>query len=332
LVLKIALLSSRDEAARRPRRATLRRDAAKPLASHHYGLPSMRARRDVPRRPFSRTRSTNVKRSLWYLVLACAATLVAAGLMNTRQAVPAEARGGAGGPLPGFSRALFLGHVNDPAVTPLFPGDPEFRITTSFTIPEDGFYLNYVQEGEHTGTHYSAPCHFNEGERCADQLDAADFFRPAVVIDVRFKAARDADYEITVADVQRFERANGRIPRGAAVLGLTGWDRRWGTPAYPNADADGNLHQPGFSFEAATWLLDNRGIGVLGTDTFSPEAATDAEFRVSSLMLAEHRLVLENLANLERMPATGGWIVVGGPRNARGSGAPSTVFGLVPAR
>jgi hypothetical protein len=28
------------------------------------------------------------------------------------------------------------------------------------------------------------------------------------------------------------------------------------------------------------------------------------------------------------MPANGGWIVVGGPRNKRGSGAPSTIFGL----
>jgi kynurenine formamidase len=272
-----------------------------------------------------------VKRSVWSLTVACAAMLIAVGLLNTRQATPAEAGGGRG-PLPGFARAVFLGHPNDPAVTPLFPGDPEFKITPVFNIPDDGFYLNYVQEGEHTGTHYSAPCHFNEGEPCADQLDAGDFFRQAVVIDVRRKAARNADYEITVADVQRFERDHGRIPEGSAVLGLTGWSDRWGTPAYANADAEGNLHQPGFSFRAAKWLLDHRRIGVLGTDTFSPEAATDLEFKVSSLMLNDHRLVLENLANLDRMPPAGGWIVIGGPRNARGSGAPSTVFGLVPSR
>jgi len=30
------------------------------------------------------------------------------------------------------------------------------------------------------------------------------------------------------------------------------------------------------------------------------------------------------------MPATGAWIVIGGPRNRHGTGAPSSVLGLVP--
>ena len=33
---------------------------------------------------------------------------------------------------------------------------------------------------------------------------------------------------------------------------------------------------------------------------------------------------------LDRMPPTGAWLVVGGPRNRAGSGAPSTILGLVP--
>jgi hypothetical protein len=72
--------------------------------------------------------------------------------------------------LPGFSEVVSLSHINDPAKIPLFPGDPEFRIDTAFTIPEDGFFLEYVQEGTHTGSHYSAPCHFHAGALCADQL------------------------------------------------------------------------------------------------------------------------------------------------------------------
>jgi hypothetical protein len=50
----------------------------------------------------------------------------------------------------------------------------------------------------------------------------------------------------------------------------------------------------------------------------------------SSLTLRRHRLTLENLANLGRLPAAGGWVVIGGPRNRVGSGAPSTILGLVP--
>ena len=238
----------------------------------------------------------------------------------------------AGGPLPGFREVVFLSHVNDPAVTPPFPGDPEFRITPVRSVAADGFALNEVRQGEHTGSHYDAPCHFNEGEASADLLDAADFVRQAAVVDVRRQAAASADYEISVDDLRRHERRHGKIPAGAAVLGLTGWSARWGTPAYANADAAGALHQPGFGVDAARWLLDERGAGVLGTDTFSPEASADTGFRVSSMLLRGNRIALSNLAALDRMPPAGGWIVVGGPRNAAGTGAPCTVFGLIPAR
>jgi kynurenine formamidase len=50
----------------------------------------------------------------------------------------------------------------------------------------------------------------------------------------------------------------------------------------------------------------------------------------SSLTLRRHRLTLENLTNLGRIPADGGWVVIGGPRNRAGSGAPSTILGLAP--
>ena len=94
-------------------------------------------------------------------------------------------RAGDGTSLPGFDRVVSLSHTNAPRTTPLFPGDPAFTLTTVATVAEDGFYMQYVREGEHTGTHYSAPCHFREGARCADALDAADYVLPAVVVDVR---------------------------------------------------------------------------------------------------------------------------------------------------
>ena len=45
---------------------------------------------------------------------------------------------------------MFLSDVNDPAVTNVFPGDPEFTLETINTIPEDRFYMQYVREAEHT--------------------------------------------------------------------------------------------------------------------------------------------------------------------------------------
>lgn len=236
-------------------------------------------------------------------------------------------------PLDRLLRLVSLSHINDPARTPLFPGDPEFVLETAATIAVDGYYLQHVREGEHTGTHWGAPAHFQPGGRTADQLGPDDLFLPAVKIDVRAAAAADADHAVTVADLEAFERRHGPIPRGAAVILWTGWAERWGTPAYANLDARGVPHQPGFSAAAARWLIDNRRLderGALGTDTFGPDLGRDRSYPVSTLLYDRRRISLENLNNLAALPATGGHVLVGSPLNKGGSGAPATVFGIIP--
>jgi kynurenine formamidase len=239
----------------------------------------------------------------------------------------ASAQGGAG------IRLVFLSHVNDPATTSVFPGDPPFTLETVATIPADGFYMQYVREGEHTGTHWGAPGHFQEGGLLADQLDPGDLFLPAVKIDVRAQAADDADYGITIDDLRAFERRYGRIPRGAAVIAWTGWEDKWGTDAYPNLDADGVIHQPGFTIEAAQWLIDTGRLarrGALGTDTFSPDQGINADFSVSVALYDRHRISLENLANLAALPPAGASVLVGGPIHKAGSGSTATIYGVLP--
>jgi kynurenine formamidase len=239
---------------------------------------------------------------------------------------------GSGGVL-GQLGLVNLAHVNDPATTTLFPGDPEFTLETMATVPIDGFYMQYVREGEHTGTHWGAPAHFQEGGLTADQLDPHDLFLPAVKIDIRRQAAQDPDYGATVDDLRRFERRHGRIPSGAAVILWTGWEARWGTDAYANLDADGVIHQPGFSPEAAQWLIDTGrlgGRGALGTDTFGPDRGVDDSFAVSVLLYDRHRISLENLSNLTALPSRNAWVLVGAPLNKAGSGSTATIYGVLP--
>jgi kynurenine formamidase len=249
-------------------------------------------------------------------------------------------RAGGDTSLPGFSQVVFLSHVNDPAATPGFPGDPRFALRTSFTVAKDGFYLQYAKEGEHTGTHYSAPCHFHVHALCADRMDPGDFLLPAVVIDVREQTKADVDYHATVADLEAWVAEHGAMPQEAAVLLWTGCDEFWGPDRGPGTvnyytcgSGKGGFHQPGFSLASVKWLIDQGVLGdrgLLGTDTFGPDPGDDFKFRETSLTLHEHRFTLENLTNLGAMPAIGAWIAWGGPRNAEGSGAPSTVFGLIP--
>jgi kynurenine formamidase len=259
---------------------------------------------------------------------------IAGGKMLGVDTAGALPTGGRGGRLDDVE-LVFLSHVNDPATTSLFPGDPEFVLETMTTVPEDGFYMQYVMEGEHTGTHWGSAAHFQEGGLTTDQLDPEDLFLPAVVVDVRAQAAADTDYGVSVADLRAWERRYGRMPREAAVIMWTGWEDRWGTPAYANLDAEGVIHQPGFTLEAAEWLLE-RGVlgrrGAIGSDTFSADRGIDVTFSVSVLLYQEHRLNIENMANLAALPARGAHVLCGGPRHKNGSGATSTIFGLIPRR
>jgi kynurenine formamidase len=229
----------------------------------------------------------------------------------------------------GFREVVFLSHVLSED-TPVFPGDPPVTISPAATIGHDGYCLQRVASGEQAGTHWAAPAHFSQGEATADQLDAADFFHPAAVLDARASAAQDPDFALGVPDIERWEAAFGPIPPYAAVLLHTGYDDRWGDPvAYLGTDGAGSMHYPGFGAEAARWLIERRQISALGTDTMGVDPGADTTFATNRLLLHGHRMHLENLCGLGQMPPVGGWIIVGGIRIKGGSGSPATVFGLI---
>jgi len=229
----------------------------------------------------------------------------------------------------GFTKVVFLSHVIDEN-TPVFPGDPPVKVHPAATIQRDGYYMQSLAVGEQAGTHWAAPAHFNSGHAAADELDPGDFFHPAAVLDVRAKAAEDPDFTLGVAEITHWEAAFGPVPPESAVIMWTGFEDRWGDPAYLNADSAGGLHYPGFGTEAVRWLIEHRSIGALGIDTMGIDPGADTSFRANRLLLQEHRIHLENLAGLSQMPPAGGWIIIGGIRIRAGSGSSATVFGLIP--
>ena len=230
----------------------------------------------------------------------------------------------------GFARVVFLSHVLTVG-TPVFPGDPPVEINPVATIDRDGVYHQSLSAGEQSGTHWAAAAHFTDGQPAADELDPADFIRPAVVLDLRSETSRDPDYALTVARIEEWEADFGPIRAGSAVIMWTGFEDRWDDPpAYLNRDARGTLHYPGFSAKAARGLVEQREAGALGTDTLGIDPGRDTGYGANHALLAGHRMHLENLCGLAQMPPAGGWIVVGGLRIHRGSGSPATVFGLIP--
>jgi kynurenine formamidase len=232
--------------------------------------------------------------------------------------------------LPGFSHIVFLSHVNEPGM-PVFPGDPDFELRSAASQPDDGFYLQEIRIGEQSGTHWAAPAHYTPGEAHAEDLTAEELIRPISVIDVRDSASADPDYELALGDVANFEATHGTIAGGSVVVMWTGFGARWGDPkAYLNADAQGVMHYPGYGVDAARWLIAERRIAGLGIDSMGVDPGRDEAFVVNHMLMKDRRIHVENMTGLDQMPASGGWLVIGGLRNSHGSGGPATLFGLIP--
>jgi kynurenine formamidase len=95
-------------------------------------------------------------------------------------------------------------------------------------------------------------------------------------------------------------------------------------------DDSGVLHFPGFSPEAADWLMQERNIAGLAVDTLSLDHGPSKDFKVHNRWLPSGRWGLENVANLDSAPASGATLVVGLAKVAGATGAPARLLALVP--
>src|SRR5574341_421399 len=113
---------------------------------------------------------------------------------------------------------------------PIWPGDPAIQIEAWSSFEKDGYSLNRLIIGEHSGTHFGCPNHFLKEGRSLESYSAQDLVRPAVVIDVRSAVQQNPDYCLSTADVVSWESVNGTIPAESVVLLLTGWSSYWLSP------------------------------------------------------------------------------------------------------
>ena len=227
-------------------------------------------------------------------------------------------------------RVVSLSHNVSPEM-PRWPGDPQTEYQSWSDIPRDGYYLRRFSMGEHSGTHLTSPASYFLNGRTVEQYSAGELVRPAVVLDVRERCTLDPDYALPVDDLLAWEARNGLVPPSCIVLLRTGWAERWNdASAYLGEGSEGGLHFPGFGYDAAALLVNKRGVAGLGTDTAGIEPGTDTELTVSRLVLAQPRIVLENLANLDRLPTTGAVLVIGVLAIVGGSGSPAAITAFVP--
>ena len=176
---------------------------------------------------------------------------------------------------------------------PVYPGDPEVRISSALTVAADGVAVLSVACGSHTGTHVDAPAHTVPGGRTMDDVRLDELVGDALVLDPA-ATVQLAEREPLTCERLRLERFDA-LPR--IVLVRTGWDRLFGEPGY--------LQHPFLTRDAAAemWRL---GMRVLGVDTPSPDrtplAGEQVDLAVHSVVLGGDGLIVENLRGLDALP------------------------------
>ena len=218
-----------------------------------------------------------------------------------------------------------------------WPTAEGFRFDTVFEgVTPDGFYYSAFNfcAAEHGGTHLDAPVHFAKDKWAVDQIPLEQLIGEAVVINVSEKA-KDRNYQITVEDIERWEKENNMIPENSILLFYTGFGS-----FYPDAvnylgtvergqDAVAKLIFPGIHPDAASWLVKNRKIKAVGLDAASVDYGQSKDFKTHQVLYNQNIPGFENLANLDKLPAKGSFIIALPMKIKNGSGAPLRIIAWV---
>lgn len=219
---------------------------------------------------------------------------------------------------------------------PNSPGGFELKELAYGRTPGNYFYSSYsFCAPEHGGTHLDAPIHFAASGRTVDQIPVRQLMAPAAVIDISAKTAENPDYRLSVSDIADWEKRYGSIQPGTILLLRTGWGARYpDRKKYFGDDTPGatdKLHFPSYSEDSARFLVGTRHVAALGIDTASIDYGQSKDFIVHQIAMGAGVPGLENVANLDRVPESGAWVIALPMKIAGGSGGPLRVVAVVPA-
>src|ERR1044071_902190 len=89
----------------------------------------------------------------------------------------------------------------------------------TFTYAKDGFEATrYTLQTDQFGTQLDPPAHWAPEYGAIDELPPTFAVRPLVVISIVPQVKKDFNYQMTVADIHKWEKRYGRIPAGSVVM------------------------------------------------------------------------------------------------------------------
>ena len=219
-----------------------------------------------------------------------------------------------------------------------WPTAEQFKLETDFEgVTDKGYFYSAYRysAAEHGGTHLDSPVHFAKGHYTVDQLPLEQLMGSAILIDVTAQCAQNPDYLVSVADIENWEKQNGRIPEGTIVLLRTGFGK-----FYPDrkkylgteergAEAVAKLHFPGLDPAAARWITQNRSIKAIGLDTASIDYGQSQLFESHRTLFEKNIPAFENVANLDQLPVKGFSVIALPMKIKGGSGGPLRIIAIL---
>ncbi len=200
--------------------------------------------------------------------------------------------------------------------------------------PENGKPYRYDQDGfeatsyslatDQFGTQLDPPAHWAPEYPSIDELPATYAIRPLAIISIVEEVAADPGYSLQVADIEAWERRNGRIPAGSVVMIRSDWSRAW-----PDSALARQAVFPGVSLPALKFLHEQRHILFHGHEPLDTDMTPTLE--------GEHWLMhhgytqAEGVANLDKVPETGCLITIGYPKFKGGLGGYARYVAICPA-
>ncbi|HVF00421.1 MAG TPA: cyclase family protein [Rubrobacteraceae bacterium] len=228
--------------------------------------------------------------------------------------------------------------------TPVIQLPEQFAQTPGLKVHEVSRYdergpawaWNWLEIGEHVGTHFDAPVHWISGRDGLDvsQVPPRHLVAPAVVIDRSEESAADPDYLLTIEDIGKFEAEHGLLPEGGWLLLRTVWDARaQDAEAFLNA-RDGRPRSPGVDAECSRWIAEESPLVGVGVETVGIDAGAaggfEPPFPLHYYLLGAGKYGVTQLANLGKLPPTGALLVIAPLKLVGGTGSPVRALALVP--
>ncbi|XP_066255174.1 kynurenine formamidase-like isoform X2 [Euwallacea similis] len=208
-----------------------------------------------------------------------------------------------------------------------------FTFTKQDYVVEDeyAYSINEFCAAEHGGTHFDAPYHFFQQGLKVSEIDVSRLYAKGALIDLTFESQQlGRNSRLRVKHLEEWETRNGPFENGTVLLVKFGRSKYW-TNRSLYFDLEGEtLNFPGFSNEAAKWIVDSKKFYGVGLDTPSVDPGNTTDFSVHQLLAKNSLYNLENVKLLEELPEKGFTLIVAPMKIEDGTGAPLRLFAVLP--